>query len=148
MLRHNKSIDVRTRRSSRSLKSRIYWKKGIIRVRHPVEFHYCSSKKAKFKWSTNTSVCTIKPTYYIPDRPTNQIFDSLYGAKIFQYIRLIQCTLPVWIKKEHKKCTQCTRDGKYEFERMGFGLCGCPFSFLKNDEFVIKRRKSEIVSYV
>ena len=80
---------------------------------------------------------TNRPTYHIPD--AGHIFDSLSGAKFFSTLDLSNAYYQCEIKEEHKKYTAFnTRKGKYEFNRMPFGLCGAPFSFQKLMSVVLK----------
>lgn len=91
---------------------------------------------------------TIKPTYYIPD--ANQIFDSLHGSRYFSTLDLSNAYYQCAVKEEHKKYTAfSTKHGKYEFQKLPFGLCGAPFTFSKLMGLVLKEENWRIcVSYL
>ena len=80
---------------------------------------------------------TMRPTYYIPD--SAQIFDSLEGAQYFSTIDLSNAYYQCEIEEDHKQYTAFnTRMGKFEFNRMPFGLCGAPFTFQNMMSVVLK----------
>lgn len=73
---------------------------------------------------------TLKPNYYIPS--ASEIFDNLSGAKVFSCLDLSSAYYHCEILEEHKYLTAfSTKLGKFEFQRMPFGLCGAPFTFQK-----------------
>ena len=107
------------------------WNSPIVVVKKPNnDLRICLNYK-------KLNAVTVRPTYYIPD--AGQIFDSLTGAKFFSTLDLSNAYYQCEIKEEHKKYTAfSTRKGKYEFQKMPFGLCGAPFSFQQLMSLVLK----------
>ena len=114
------------------------WNSSIVVVKKPnsSDLRICINYK-------KLNEVTIKPTYYIPD--ANQIFDSLHGANYFSTLDLSNAYYQCEVKEEHKKYTAfSTRHGRYEFEKMPFGLCGAPFTFQKLMSLVLKEENWKI----
>lgn len=73
---------------------------------------------------------TNRPIYPIPD--TQNIFDTLSGARYFSTLDLNQAYYQVGVKEEDaEKTAFATKKGHFEFLRMPFGLCGAPATFQK-----------------
>jgi len=107
------------------------WNSPIVVVKKPNnELRICLNYK-------KLNMVTNRPTYYIPD--AGQIFDTLAGANFFSSLDLSNAYYQCEIMENHKKYTAFnTRKGKYEFNKMPFGLCGAPFTFQKLMSIVLK----------
>ena len=112
-------------------KSESPWNSPIVVVKKPNnDLRICLNYR-------KLNAMTNRPTYHIPD--SQQIFDSLAGARFFSTLDLSNAYYQCEIKEEHKKFTAFnSRRGRFEFNRMPFGLCGAPFTFQKLMSEVLK----------
>lgn len=80
---------------------------------------------------------TIKPTFHIPD--SAELFDCLGGATWFSSIDLSNAYHQCPLRESDKYLTAfTTKKGRFEFNRMPFGLSGAPFTFQKLMNLVLK----------
>ena len=112
-------------------KSESPWNSPIVVVKKPNnDLRICLNYR-------KLNAMTNRPTYHIPD--SQQIFDSLAGARFFSTLDLSNAYYQCEIKEEHKKFTAFnSRRGRFEFNRMPFGLCEAPFTFQKLMSEVLK----------